>query len=181
MTAEPLKPGPELVPRDPPQFRIKDIQSMFQDSEFAYGRCSLTLPVGVTLDEALKPEAWVNVSHRFVRKPDTNAPDRTGAIIEVRTQDHAFYAELYVRAVRGTMMDVEVLTDEDGNRRYFPLGPRKPVSDAMPYEIRWNVGKRGFDVIRKSDRVVVEGGEKFPTRELALRWLDEVAGIKAAA
>ena len=156
-----------------PPFKIPNNQTVFQLAEHAYGRFSVTLPVGVAFDEVLKPETWSQISHRFMRNPASGEPDRTGAVIEVRTQDHAFYAEIYVRAVRGTVLDVGVIREPV----YF--GPKDIKTNA--YEVRWNVGKRGFDVIRTSDRTIVEGAEKFPTKELAYRWIEDVAGIKVAA
>lgn len=143
------------------------------DVAHAYWRCAITLPVGWSIADCLKPEFWQNVGHKFQKQAFTGEPEKTGAVIEVRTLDHAFYAELYVRAVRGGVLDVAVLREPV----YF--GPK--ASEASGFEVRWNVGKRGFDIIRKSDREIVEDAGKFPTKELALKWIESMTGMKAAA
>ena len=126
----------------------------------------MTLPVGWTLEDAFKPECWVQVCHLLQREAATNTPDRAGAIIRLRTYDHAFYAELYVRAVQERGLLVGVLREPV----YF--GPRE-VPDTTKFEARWNVGKRGFDIIRKSDREIVADGTKIKTREMAQEWIDK--------
>lgn len=137
----------------------------FQSSEFAYARFSATLPAGWTLEDALRPEFWANVCHVLQSPPVTREPDKSGAIIELRAEDHSFYAELYVRAVKKRGLDVAVL------REPVYLGQQKVESDK--FEIKWNVGKRGFDIIRKSDRETVADGGTIKTREAAQEWIDK--------
>ena len=144
------------------------------DGSFAHTRSSLTLPVGWELSDALSPEFWMNVAHWFQPDPRTGEADRAGTIIEVRTEDHAFYAELYVRGVRGNVLDVAILT------KPIFFGPQG-ATGTPEYEIRWNVGHRGFDIIRQSARVIVESGNKLPTKELALAWIEKTSGVKVAA
>lgn len=168
MTEQTKKPDEEVQ-----AFKLRDTQGQIQDGEYAYSRVSVTLPVGVAFEELLKPEAWVQVSHRFAGNPLVGQRDRVGAVIEVRSQDHSFYAELYLRAVRGNLMDVAVLLPP------VKFGPKDAKVDG--YEVRWNVGARGYDVIRQSDRQVVQGDTKFPTKELAYKWIEEVANVKIAA
>ena len=139
--------------------------SLFRSSEFAYARYSVTLPVGWTLDEILDPEAWAQVAHVLDRVPVTGEPPRVGTIIEVRTEDHAFYAELYVRAVRKMALDVQVISGP------VTLGVEK--KDPQKFDVRWNVGKRAFDIVRKSDRVIVADG--LPKKEDAYAWIEKTA------
>jgi len=141
-------------------------RASFQSSEFAYANLSATLPVGWTVEDALKPEFWVHVTDMLQKTPVTNEPDKAGAIIELRTVDHAFYARVYVRAVQERGLIVQLL----GEPVYF--GP-KEVKAASQFEVRWNVGKRGFDIIRKSDREIVGDGSKIPTKEAAQDWIDK--------
>ena len=150
----------------PPKIAQRD----FQVVEYAYARFAATLPVGVTLETAMQPEFWSHVCHMLQKTPVTNEPDRAGAIIEVRTADHAFYAELYVRAVQARGLHVELL------REVKTFGPALVKSNgaAKKFEIKWNVGKRGYDVIRTSDRELVADGGKLKTKELALAWVDEM-------
>jgi hypothetical protein len=138
-------------------------ETSLQSSEFAYARMSATLPVGWTLEDALKPEFWVRVVHKFQKTPVTGEPDKTGAIIELRTVDHAFYAQLYVRAVQEKGLIVQLI----GEPQYFG----SVTVESNGFDIRWNVGKRGYDIIRKTDREIVGDGAKFPTKELANEWI----------
>jgi len=151
------------VDRKPP-FAIKD--SSFALSEQKYGVFSATLPVGVTLEEALRTEAWAHVCHMLQKQPYTGEAALTGAIIEVRTEDHAFYARLYVRAVQERGLVVSLI----GEPEWF--GPKEIKSKT--YETRWNIGHKGYDIIRKSDREIVGDASKFPTREAAQNWIDKM-------
>src|SRR3990167_4368254 len=141
----------------------------FQGAEYAYAVYAVTLPEGWTVEDALKPEFWVNVAHKFSKQPVTGEPDKTGAIIELRTVDHAFYARLYVRAVQERALIVTLLEAPI----YF--GPKEVLS--FSFSIRWNVGKRGYDIIRKSDNQIVAGGEKIKTKDDAQAWIDETVKV----
>jgi len=143
---------------------------MVRGDSFAYADIDVTMPVGHTVDDALKPEYWALHAHKMMRPQFNSGPDWSGAIIYLRTEDHAFYAQLYVRAVRQASLEVQLI----GEPTIF--GPANV--DTAGYEVRWNVGKRGFDVIRKSDRMLVVGGDKMRTREDAQEWID--AAKKAA-
>lgn len=154
--------------RPEPREELKRIKpTNFQTSEFAFARYSVVLPVGWTLDDVLDPDAWAHVAHKLDRNKISNDPARIGTIIEVRTEDHAFYAELYVRAVRASALDVWPI-----------LGPvRLGASQDKPtgnFDVRWNVGKRGFDIVRTSDKVVVAQG--LPKKEDAYAWIEQTAG-----
>jgi hypothetical protein len=141
-------------------------QSTFQLSEHAYGRRSVTLPVGWTLDEILAPEAWSEVAHLLEGNKLNGIPPQAGSIIEVRTQDHAFYAELYVRAVRKMALDVDVIQAKT-------LGPKdeKPISGN--YRPRWNVGAGGYDILR-SDGAIVGRASDFKLKEDANAYIRDV-------
>lgn len=152
-----------IQPEEPAK-KIK--QSAFQLSEHAYGRRSVTLPVGWTLTDILAPESWSEVAHQLVGNRLNGIPPQEGTMIEVRTQDHAFYAELYVRAVEKMALHVEVI-------QYKPLGPQES-KDTGKFDVRWNVGRRGFDVIRKSDKQIVAEG--LPKKEDAYAWIEQTAG-----
>lgn len=147
--------------------KVKKIAlSNFRASEFAYARYAVTLPVGWTLDDLLIPEAWAQVAHVLDKTPMTNEPPRVGTIVEVRTEDHAFYAELYVRAVRKMALDVQVTLGP-----VLLGGEQKEVKGN--FDVRWNVGKRGFDIVRKSDKVIVADG--LLKKEDALAWIEKTA------
>lgn len=148
--------------------RIKDNQMWFQEAQYAYGRYSVTLPVGWVLDDVMAPEAWALVAHRLQPQPGTGDAVRIGTIFEVRTQDHAWYAELYVRAVREMAIDVAILRE--------PRVLQPKLDDPDGYEINWNFGRRGFDIIRKIDREKVGDARKFPKREDAVEYLKRITG-----
>lgn len=140
--------------------------SSFQTSEYAFARYSTVLPVGWTIEDVLDPDAWAQIAYKLDKNKITNDPARVGAIIEVRTEDHAFYAELYVRAVRNMALDVQAV-------RYEPLGPQAAKLTGN-FDVRWNVGARGFDVIRQSDKVVVAKG--LAKKEDAYAWIEQTIG-----
>lgn len=149
---------------EPPK-RVKPT-SFRATSDYIFARFAIILPVGWILDDVLDPDAWAHVAHILDRNKITNEPARVGTLIEVRTEDHAFYAELYVRAVRDMALDVQVL-------QHVPLGPKVEKKSAN-FDVRWNVGKRGFDVVRKSDGAIVASG--LPKKEDAYAWIDKIAG-----
>jgi hypothetical protein len=154
-----LKPDPkEQVKRVKP--------TSLQMSEHAFARYSVVAPVGWTIEDLLDPEAWAHVAHKLEKTQLTNEPDRSGAIIEVRTEDHAFYAELYVRAVRKMALDVDVI-------QFKPLGPQTEKKTAG-FDVRWNVGARSFEVIRQSDKEVV--ARALPKKEDAYAWIERTIG-----
>jgi hypothetical protein len=150
------------------QEQLKRVKpASLQMSEHAYARYSVVLPVGWDLDDVLDPEAWAHVAHKFEKTKLTNEPDRSGAIIEIRTEDHAFYAELYVRAVRNMALDVQAILGP------VKLGPQAEKQTAG-FDVRWNVGSRGFDIIRQADKVVVAKG--LPKKEDAHAWIEQTVG-----
>lgn len=137
----------------------------FGESEYAYSKFSAVLPVGWTVEDALKPEFWVHVAGKLGKNELTGAQDRAGGIIELRTVDHAFYAQLYIRAVQERGLIVQLM----GEPVYF--GPREVKSAA--YKERWNVGARGYDIIRESDNEIVAHASKIKTKEQVQAWIDE--------
>ena len=172
-----VKEAPPLAPTAPPvppllTYKLQE-RDFVLDETFVYGRSAVTLPLGVAFEDMLRPEFWAHVSYMLRRDAMTGRPDRAGTIISVRTVDHAFYAELYVRAVGDAGLIVGVI--------------REPVyfgSQAVlyrRYEVRWNIGKKGFDVIRRSDRAIIAGAEKFPVREQAEAWIAELEDQSSAA
>ena len=132
---------------------------------FAYADIDVTMPVRHKLEDALKPEYWALHTHKMLKPQFSSGPDWSGAIIYLRTDDHALYAQLYVRAVRQGGLDVAVI----GEPTYF--GPKSIETGG--YEPRWNVGKRGYDIIRKSDRTLVADGKDIRTRDDVQAWIAE--------
>jgi len=144
-------------------------ESHFKQSEFVRAHMDAELPLGHTIDDTLKPEYWAHVAYRLQKDALSGAKDRAGAIIRVTAIDMSFTAELFVRAVQEQGLVVELLKPDA--RGVCWLGPNAVESDR--FETRWNVGKRGFDIIRESDREIVADGSVIKTREMAKSWIDE--------
>lgn len=158
--------------------------SRFQAAEYTRAMFDAVLPADLDFDEVLKPGYWSNVVHLLKRNPIANEPDRTGALIHIGTDDHAFYGLLYVRAVleRGLIVQcigpcIDVKTGKACPADLSTGGPwkgRTPI-ESDQFDLKWNLGKRGFDIIRKSDLQVVADGGNFPTREAAVEWINKTA------
>jgi hypothetical protein len=133
------------------------------EAGFQFATIHVKQPVGHTVEDALRPEYWVHHARYLKAEQASGRPDLAGSKIELRTLDHAHYAELYVRAVHENTRVLDLL----GEPIYF--GPKK-VGTAQ-FDVRWNVGNKGFDVIRQSDRYVV--ASKLQTREMAQEWIDK--------
>jgi hypothetical protein len=155
---------PVLQKREDPLKRVKPT-ALNATSDYEYPRFAVTLPVEWTLEDVLDPESWAHVAYKLDANKTTKDPARVGTIIEVRTEDHAWFAELYVRAVRPNALDLAVL-------RHTNLAPED--KETGNFHVRWNVGKRGFDVIRLSDKTIVASG--LPKKEDAHAWIKETMG-----
>jgi hypothetical protein len=142
----------------------------FMPGPYRSARFEALLPVGAKYEDCLKPEFWSQVAH--VLEPPKGTTDRAweGSIIEVRTEDHKFYAELYVRGVKKQELVVAPLRDPV----YFWEEKKPQTSDSQQPDrwlTKWNVGTRSFDIIRQSDKEVVSTG--FKVKEDAVAWIKE--------
>lgn len=157
----------------------------FHASEFARASFDHVMDAGIDFEEVFKPGYWRYVFHKLQKNISTNSPDRSGSLIVVGTEDHAFCAHLYVRAVTAAGLIVQCVgpaTDKSGKMCPVDLatgrawaGPAAVSSDQ--FDVRWNVGKRGFDILRSSDQQVIIDGGNFPTRELALEWIKKTTKV----
>lgn len=157
----------------------------FEESQYAFLDASAKIPAGMPFEEVFRPGFWGNVVHLFKKDIISGGVDRAGAVIHLRTEDHAFYARLYVRAVleRGLLVQCIGPGFDVKSGKACPIdlatgGPWTGPTDLGidNFELRWNAGKRGFDIVRKSDLQVVADGRNFPTRELAVEWIEKTAG-----
>ena len=144
----------------------------------------MTHEAGMPFEEVFRPGFWGNVVHLFKKDIIAGGADRAGAIIHLRTEDHAFYARLYVRAVleRGLLVQCVGPSFDPKTGKACPIdlatgGPWYGPTDLgiENFELRWNANKRGFDIVRKSDLQIVADGRNFPTRELAVEWIEKTA------
>lgn len=142
-----------------------------EQEEFAYARMAATLPVDWDLKEALNPGFWSNVAYKFAADPMTGRRDLRGSIITLRTADHAWFQQLYVRGVHKNGLIVA------------PLGPPVKLepdhAETPNFRTRWNLGKQGWDVIRESDGEIVADASQFTVKEQAQKWIDDtIAAMK---
>lgn len=170
------------APAQPPeQKKLMEKQFRWEESFFAYGYAYATLPAGWEFEECLRPEFWVNVMQYFRADPATGNADRAGTRIEVRTEDHAYIGFLYVRAVSPGGLIVECIgpdMDAKTGKACKPHYFGKAASETPGYDVRWNVGKRKYQIVRISDKEII--GEAL-TRELAEEWISRTMGAAKAA
>lgn len=163
----------------------EDRPYILKPSEFAiYGhkheRLTATVPVGTRFEDALLPGFWTNIVHMMKKNLMTGGADRSGSIIELRSEDHAFYAELYVRGVleRGLIVQCVGPAIDPGTGRACPVNlqtgkawtGRPAAAPATALTAKWNPGKKGFDIIGADQQIVADGTE-FRTREQAEEWI----------
>ena len=147
----------------------REMVKLFSITEPGYqaGRFGCILKIGQSFEDALHPEFWAPVAGRLCGNKLTGAKDQTGSIIEVRTEDHRFYAELYIRAVYPNSIKVAIL------REPVMLEPKAAVETSETFKLRWNPGKKIHEVIRDSDKQII--GQGFKVKEDALKFIDEMA------
>lgn len=142
-------------------------------AEFVTPTMTITVPYGTPFESILKPEFWVNVRSKFARNAVSGQMEKSGSSIIVRTVDMAYHADLIVLAVVEGGMIVECVGpvhDKHGNGQPYYIGPRGDLSDDR-HTVNWNNQKRGFDIIRKSDRQIVGQAVAIRTRSQVLDWL----------
>lgn len=155
--------------------------SAFKISEYGRARFVATLPGGWSFDEVFKPGFWVYVLKDLQRNPVAGQTEsRAGACIEIMTEDHRFYAELYIRAVLGKGVIVQCVGPQidrkNGKACPVDLQTGQPwIGDSGvksdKYDIKYNRLKEGFDVIDVDDNQVVRDAGSFPVREMAEAWI----------
>ncbi len=120
---------------------MKILQRQIQEAEFVRKVYAATPEPGTSLDAMLQPDYWAHVAKNF----------RPGYLIEVRSPDGEWFAELYVRSVMDTGVSVAVL-----RKHVFEAStPSAPVEVDVKFR-----GDKKWSVVRKSDRtVLVEGLE----------------------
>jgi len=145
-----------------PQARESDMRRPNSASTVPW---SLILPEGHTVEDTLRPAYWSSIARFFDGKFHN--------FIDVLNDEHSLYARLYVRAVQENQMIVTQI----GETQIF--GPVAVEIDSA-LEPRWNVGKRGYDIVRKADGMVIQDGSKFGVKEQALAWIaDHVKKLAA--
>jgi len=123
-----------------------------------------TMRDGVVFDDLLRPEYWAAEADTF---GVGTGYDHT---IEVFNPEKRFYARLYVTNVRPNEVEVTLL---DGPKTWGEVELRED------YQPEWNFGKKGYDIMRMSDKKIIHPAVKGGSKEQAQSWIDE--NIKTAA
>lgn len=91
------KPTVKQIPREPviQKFASNSMHLIGQD----YAILAVTAPASMTFENALVPEAWVNVCRRVVQGGDSRRKEWLGSIINAYSANHSWFAQLYIRAV----------------------------------------------------------------------------------
>lgn len=157
--------------------------SALKISEYGRARFVATLPSGWAFDEVYKPGFWTYVLKMLAKNPTSGQNEsRTGSCIEVVTEDHRFYAELYIRAVLGKGVIVQCVGPQidrkNGKACPIDLQTGQPwmgetAIKSDKYEVRFNKLKEGFDVVDLDDGQVIRGADSFPIREMAEAWVSK--------
>lgn len=162
-----------------------------EESQFAFMDMSLQIPPTIDFNDVLKPGFWANVANTF-QKNSISQSEKHGAIIHVRTNDHAYYAILYVRAVLSNGLIVQCVgpaVDKNGKpcpvnlqtgQAWSTEGLQEQIKRlaGVDFELKWNESKSGFDIVRPSDRIIISGAENHKTRESALEFVKQLVGIE---
>ena len=141
----------------------------------------VVIPADWDMEDVLNPECWAFIAPNMQANTQASVmSDRLGTLIEVRTEDHAFFAQLYVNGLKRNnqgQANAMVVTcigpcwDAETDKCY-PVDVRTGRRwTGRTYDIAWNATKRGFDVVRKANGEVVADGAQFQTREAALAWI----------
>jgi len=159
------------------------VPSRFQIAEYSRQVFNANIPVDHDFEDVLKPGYWVNQLPKVAQNPTTREPDRTGSLIYVGSEDHAFFGILYIRAVYPQGMVVSCIGPginlETGEPCAIDLATQKPWSGRKnsaysKYKPSWNNHKGGFDIVRLSDNQIVADGTTLKTIERAHDWIYKI-------
>lgn len=132
---------------------MKILKNRLTEAEFTRVVWTASPEQGTTLADMVKPEYWAHVAKYL--KP--------GFRIEVMPEDGAWFAELYVRAVKEQAAVVHVL-------RAVTFDEAEPASaDAQSYYAKFCGPVAKWRVMRKSDNHVMAEG--LETRPQAEQWI----------
>lgn len=125
----------------------------FALAEYKFNEWAVVLEFGTPYESIFAPDFWAHVAKDL----------KQGDIIHVRSEDHSFYARVYVRA---------------SDRLWAKVGEIEAVNfdatqkaEESGLAVKWIVGKRSFAVVRQSDNQVIQGG--FQIKEDAVAWMND--------
>lgn len=124
----------------------------FALAEYKFNEWAVVLEFGIPFSSVLNPDFWSHVAVQL----------KQGDIIHVRSEDHSFYARIYVRACDRLWAKVGVIES-------IEFGAEDKEEDGLA--VKWIIGKKKFAVVRKSDNQVIHEG--FQIKEDAIAWMTE--------
>jgi hypothetical protein len=140
----------------------------FKEEQYAFSTMSYVMKEHEAFEDCLKPSYWANVAHVMQPDPGNHRGGREGGIITIRREDHAFYAELYVRATGDRTLVVDVI-----NGPHYFGDKVKQKNDG--YKLQWVVGSKGYNVVRLSDGAIVGKAEELKTKEQATEFINKMS------
>jgi hypothetical protein len=142
------------------------LEKDWREAGYRYGRWEVTVPEDLSFTDCLREEVWRSIAPRLKADPRSGRPAQIGGIIELRAWDLSWYAELIILDVLPGGLDVGILKQQTMVQREVP------VPDDDRFEVRWNINKRGFDILRNSDRAVVADAAVIRSKPQAYTWIN---------
>ncbi len=136
---------------------------------FKFNRWSVELTEAQTLADAMRPEFFAEASATIMGHNPTS-PKGLGDVIVVRKLDTGDYWELVVREVGKGYVKTQLKAE------CRPAEVIVPETSALT--IKWNVGKRCHEVIRKDTNAVMSSGHQ--TKQKAADWIADHMRAMAA-
>lgn len=88
------------VPKTLREMQVRKFpQSSMQIIGQDFSILTITAPADMSVDEALIPEAWVNVSRRVAMDSTNRRREWLGSLIHVHSATHAWFAIFYIRSI----------------------------------------------------------------------------------
>ncbi len=113
----------------------------FSEAPIAHMRWAINLPHTHTLEDLMTPAYWANVVRRL----------RKGNIVEVRAEDHSFYAEYYVLEVAPSFAIVKQI-----NYQELHDGKKTGSMAKDKYFVKYMGPSWDWCAVRESDHEIVE-------------------------
>lgn len=130
----------------------------FNEAPIAHMRWAVNLPHTHNLDDLMTPAYWANVCRRL----------RKGNIVEVRAEDHSFYAEYYVLEVAPSFAIVKQI-----NFQQLHDGIKTGSMAKDKYVYKYMGPSWGHCVMRDSDHEIIE--RDLGSKSAVLKRIEELS------
>ena len=176
VTEEASAPAPFPEPkslglnRQAEPFKIK--QSWCRDPGQRWLQHEIQVPFDTKFEDLLRPEAWALLSAQFMGDALTGIKEGIGSTLLVKTEDMAWEAKFTILFAAKERMEVVCngpCFDENGDGQPFYFQKEEIESDR--YNVSWDPGNRGYNIVRKSDNAIVAQAKDVRTRHMAAAWL----------